>query len=126
MDDSDSIRDLLVRGVAAAKGGYKDEARFFLEWVLRKDAPEDAKIDAWWWLSQVADEPAEVRRYLEEVLGRQPSHPQARRALAVLDGRLAPSSIVDPDHLPPVLSEAEGPAREAEQAEASLRFTCPL
>ena len=125
MGDSDSIRDLLVRGVAAAKGGSKDEARFFLEWVLRAGASEDEKTEAYWWLSQVSEDPSEVRRCLEDVLARQSSHPRARRALAVLDGRLAPSSIVDPDRLPPVLSEAEGPAPSVVSDEASRRFSCP-
>jgi predicted RNA-binding Zn-ribbon protein involved in translation (DUF1610 family) len=117
VDETDSIRDLLVRGIAAAKAGSKDEARFFLEWALRSDASEEAKTDAYWWLSRLADEPAEARRCLEEVLARQPTHPEARRALAVLDGRLKASGVVDPDRMPP--------AAEERQSEAPLRFTCP-
>jgi DNA-directed RNA polymerase subunit RPC12/RpoP len=117
MDESESLRDLLVRGVAAAKAGSKEEARFFLEWALRTASSEEAKVDAWWWLSQVARDTAEARRCLEEVLARQPSHPQARRALAVADGRLAPSEIVDPDRLP------AAPAADA--AGVAQRFACP-
>jgi predicted nucleic acid-binding Zn-ribbon protein len=118
MADSESVRDLLVRGVAAAKGKSSQEARFFLEWVLRRDAPQDIHVDAWWWLSQVADDPAEVRRCLEEILARDPTHPQARRAVAVLDGRLAPGSIVDADHLP-------RPSASPGEAKAGERFACP-
>ena len=117
MASSDGLRDLLVRGIAAAKGGSKQEARFFLEWLLRREAPEEVQVDAWWWLSQVADDPAEVRRCIEEVLVRDPAHPQARRAKAVLDGRLKPASVIDADHLPtaPALPE-DAPGGE--------RFAC--
>jgi hypothetical protein len=62
--------------------------------------PEEVQVDAWWWLSQVADDPAEVSRCIEEVLVREPSHPQARRAKAVMDGRLKAASVIDADHLP--------------------------
>ena len=34
----DSLRDLLTRGIAAAKAGQSEEARFFLEWLLRSNA----------------------------------------------------------------------------------------
>jgi DNA-directed RNA polymerase subunit RPC12/RpoP len=115
---SDSVRDLLVRGVAAAKAKDKREARFYLEWALRLDASIDQRVEAWYWLSEVSDEPAEKRRYLEEVLGYQPNHYQARRRLAVLDGRLKPQEIVDPDQLPPAWQP------EAETVEAQ-RFVCP-
>lgn len=117
MRSSESARDLLIRGIAAARAGSKPEATFYLEWVLRTDAAPDAHLEAWWWLSQVSDDPAQKRRCLEEVLARNPAHPQARRALAVLDGRLKPDSIVDADRLP-------APAPPAEEA-AAERFTCP-
>src|SRR3989304_6396481 len=117
MAASESFRDLLVRGIAGAKGVAKREARFFLEWLLRRGAPEEMQVDAWWWLSQVTDDPAEVRRCIEEVLVRDPAHPQARRAKAVLDGRLKPGSVIDADHLPtaPALPE-DAPGGE--------RFAC--
>lgn len=118
MFSSDGVRDLLVRGIAAAKGGSKQEARFFLEWVLRREAPQEIHVDAWWWLSQVADDPAEKRRCLEETLARDPTHDQARRAKAVQDGRLAPGSIVDTDHLP---RQRVSPG----ETKAGERFACP-
>src|SRR3972149_4459669 len=117
MAASESFRDLLVRGIAAAKGGSNQEARFFLEWLLRRGAPEEMQVDAWWWLSQVTDDPAEARRCIEEVLARDPAHPQARRAKAVLDGRLKPGSVIDADHLP------TAPAL-AEDAPGGERFAC--
>src|SRR3989304_5692011 len=117
MAASESFRDLLVRAIAAAKGGSNQEARFFREWLLRRGAPEEMQVDAWWWLSQVTDDPAEVRRCIEEVLVRDPAHPQARRAKAVLDGRLKPASVINADHLPtaPALPE-DAPGGE--------RFAC--
>jgi DNA-directed RNA polymerase subunit RPC12/RpoP len=94
---SDSARDLLVRGIAAAKAGEKQEARFFLEWVLRSDADRDQQTHAWHYLSQITDDPAARRDCLENVLALEPSHPEARRALAILDGRLDPAHVIDPN-----------------------------
>jgi hypothetical protein len=109
---------LLVRGIAAAKAGSKQEATFFLEWVLRTEGAPDQHLEAWWWLSQVSNDPVEKRRYLEEVLARNPSDHRARRALAILDGRLKPETIVEADRIPErrPISVGEAPAE---------RFTCP-
>lgn len=105
---SESVRDLLVRGIAAAKAQEKEEARFYLEWALRLDPDVQQCIDAWFWLSEVSEDPEEKRGYLEEVLARQPNFYPARRSLAILDGRLNPEDIIDPDHLPSPLT-AERP-----------------
>jgi DNA-directed RNA polymerase subunit RPC12/RpoP len=115
---SDSARDLLVRGVAAAKAGSVQEARFYLEWVLRTDGGRDLFRDAWWWLSQISDDPAEKRGWLEEILAENPADPQARRELAVLQGRLKPESIVDADRL--TSQEEAGP-----DVASAERFACP-
>jgi DNA-directed RNA polymerase subunit RPC12/RpoP len=96
---SDSTRDLLVRGIAAAKAGDRDEARFFLEWALRREPPLPDRLDAWLWLSEISEDAGEKRRCLEEVLARDPANPRGRRLLAVLDGKLAPDEIVDADRL---------------------------
>lgn len=114
---SKSARDLLVRGVAAAKAGSKDEARFYLGRVLRIDASLDQRIKAWIWLSEISDDPAKKRRYLETVLSHNPAHPTARRKLAVLDGRLKPEEIVDPDRLPTSAPEQPQPTH-------ARRFVC--
>jgi predicted RNA-binding Zn-ribbon protein involved in translation (DUF1610 family) len=117
---SDSVRDLLTRGIAAAKAGEKSEARRYLEWALRLDPTYDQCLHAWYYLSQVCDDPAEKRGYLETILLSEPNDPQALRALAILDGRLSPSDIVDPDRLP----AASPPAGGAGAADAQ-RFACP-
>jgi DNA-directed RNA polymerase subunit RPC12/RpoP len=113
---SDSARELLVRGIAAAKAGDKEEARFFLEWVLRTDASQEQQVDVWYYLSQIADDPAVERECLENVLVRDPTHPEARRGLAVLDGRLDPAAIIDPNRAPNVAP--------APQPLTTRRFVC--
>src|SRR4051812_18915966 len=84
---SASSNDLLLYGVSAAKADSKEEARFYLEWVLR-DADVEQETEAWYWLSRITDDPAEKRNCLENVLAAYPKHPEARRDLAILDGRL--------------------------------------
>lgn len=91
--------ELLVRGIAAARDDDREHARFYLEWALRSDFDHEEKVEAWYWLSRVADDPAERRRCLEAALAARPSHPEARRDLAILDGRLKPEEIVDPERL---------------------------
>ena len=116
---SDSARDLLVRGIAAAKAKDKGEARFYLEWVLRTDADTQQKIKAWLWLSEVSNDPAEKRDCLENILAHEPSNPLARRGLAILNGQLNPAEIMDPDHQPPAASAV------SPQPTAAKRFVCP-
>jgi predicted RNA-binding Zn-ribbon protein involved in translation (DUF1610 family) len=97
---SPGIRDLLVRGVAAAKANEADEARRYLEWALRLHPPIDQRLEALFWLSQISADVSEKRHLLEEVLAYQPHHHRARRDLAVLEDRLDEDNIVDPDRLP--------------------------
>lgn len=89
-----------MRGIAATKAGDRDEARFYLEWALRRgDASDEQEIEIYFWLSEAYEDPAKQRECLEEVLARDPYHPRARRKLAVLNGHLDPDEIVDPDRL---------------------------
>lgn len=105
------LRELMVRGIAAAKAGDKDEARYYLEWALRRDPDDEQEIEIYLWLSDVYEEKAKRRECLEMVLARDVYHPQARRKLAVLEGRLDPDEIVDPDRL--------------EQPQETRRSSCP-
>ncbi len=116
---SDSTHDLLVRGIAAAKGDSKKEARFYLEWGLRSpDAEPEQLIEAWRTLGEITDDPKEKRNCLDQVLAYNPMDPDARRALAVLNGELNPADIVDPDRMPPAVAPASPPPAQAR------RFVC--
>src|SRR5690348_448290 len=85
---SDEARELLVYGVAAAKANSPLEARNYLEWVLRTDADLEQQAEAWYWLSTLSNDPGEKRSCLESALAASPDYPEARRDLAILDGRL--------------------------------------
>jgi len=113
-----NIRDLLVQGITAVKAGDVEEAHFYLEWALRKDASDDERAQAWYWLSQVYADPGDQRECLAYALAIDPANPLARRALAILDGRLKPQDIIDPDRLRSTGSN--------DPVEASARqFLCP-
>ena len=114
-DNDDDIRDLLVRGIAAAKANSHDEAKFYLEWVLRKNADHDQFRDAWLWLGRINPDPKAKRECFEHALAFNPTDPEIRRELAILDGRLNPADVVDPDHLPAMPPSPDAPAR---------RFVC--
>ncbi len=114
------VRDLLVRGIAAAKGKAKEEARFYLEWVLRApDATPEQCAEAWRYLAEISDGPKAKREALEHVLAFAPMDPSALRALAILDGELKPEEIVNPDRLPASAATASPQPIEAR------RFVCP-
>src|SRR5690554_6104979 len=115
-----NVRDLLTRGVAAAKAGDKEEARFYLEWLLITNPTDDQRAEAWLWLAIISDEEEEKRHFLDEILSRNPAHARARRQLAILQGRLQPDDIVNPETL-----AARARSNEPAQAEPARRFTCP-
>ncbi len=117
---SENSSDLLMYGVSAAKSNDREEARFYLEWVLRTDADVDQESEAWYWLSQVTDDPSEKRNCLENVLAAYPKHPEARRDLAILEGRLKQAEIID--QLRPVGPITPSPTLQADDVR---RFSCP-
>ncbi|MCA9947092.1 MAG: hypothetical protein KC449_26610 [Anaerolineales bacterium] len=112
------VRELLRQGIAAAKVGEKDEAFYYLAWVLRTDANEKQQAQAWLWLSEVYEEPADKRSCLEQVLAFDPTNGVARRGLALLDGRLQAKDIIDPNKISQAVSN------EPEQTSAE-QFICP-
>lgn len=114
------VRDLLTRGVAAAKAGDKEEARFYLEWLLITDPTDDQQMEAWLWLATVSDDEEQKRHYLEEILSRNPAHARARRQLAILEGRLQAEEIIDPETV-----TARRMGDEPVESAAARRFTCP-
>src|SRR5258706_1143234 len=92
-------------------------ARRYLERALELADDWDTRVQANFYLSQLTDDPVQKRKYLEETLAISPSHAEARRALAILDSKLKPEEIVDPDHL-------SAQSIETQNAKAD-RFTCP-
>jgi DNA-directed RNA polymerase subunit RPC12/RpoP len=115
---SQGARDLLTRGIAAAKAQDNNEARFFLEWVLRSDADRQQRAQAWLWLSGIAEDVQEKRNCLEEALALDPANQLARRGMAILEGRLNPAEIIDPERLPPP------PSVDPPQSVNTQRFIC--
>jgi predicted RNA-binding Zn-ribbon protein involved in translation (DUF1610 family) len=113
----DGIRDLLVRGIAAAKDGDTEEARHYLGWAIDRATTQEQKIDPWWYLSEIATDPKQVRDYLENILAVDPTDGRARRKLALLDGKLKANEIVDPDRL-----QLQTQGTTAANAD---RFICP-
>jgi DNA-directed RNA polymerase subunit RPC12/RpoP len=114
---SEYDNDLLREGILRAKVKEYDIARRYLERALNSSDDLQTRMHACFWLSEITADPVEKRKYLEEVLAIDRNHAQARRSLAILDGRLKPEEIIDPDRLP-------APANGPRDVKAD-RFTCP-
>jgi hypothetical protein len=110
-------RELLRSGIIEAKAGHRDVARRYLDRAVYISNNHDVLAEAWFWMSQVVDDPGEKRRALENCLAHDLQHARARRALAILDGTLKPDEIIDPDRLPP--------APEGLRSADAERFMCP-
>ena len=112
----DYSRDLLRTGIIELKAGNRLSARRYLDRCVYMSADHDVMAEAWYWLSQTSDDRREQLQALENCLANDLHHARARRALALLDGRLKPDEIIDPDL--PVPPAGTGDTR-------SQRFTCP-
>ncbi|MAT41385.1 MAG: hypothetical protein CL609_03515 [Anaerolineaceae bacterium] len=110
-------RDLLVRGIAAAKVGEAKEARFYLEWYLNFEPPIKERVDAYYYLAKISETAEQKRHYIELMIALDPIDARARRELVILNGELTEEEIVNPDQLP-AISEKQQPGR-------GDRFTCP-
>ena len=111
--DNDLVREAWLN----FKTGDLTAARRYAERALLVVDDTETKVKASFILSQVTDDPKEKRDLLETVLGYDPTHAEARRALAILDGKLNPADIVNADNLP-------AQATDPQNAQAD-RFTCP-
>ena len=96
----DYSQELLRNGIIEAKAGNRGTARRYLDRAVYMSGDHEVMAEAWYWLSQVSDDPAEKRNALENCLANDLDHARARRALAILDGKLSPDEIVNPDALP--------------------------
>ncbi len=115
--DSRYDNDLLRQGILHFKSGEYEMARRFLERALIAADDIETHLKANFYLSQIESDPASKRKYLEEVLAADPFHPEARRALAILEGKLKSEEIINPENLPAVPN-----GTISSQAD---RFTCP-
>lgn len=109
--------DLLREAILNIKAKEFAAARRYLERALEMADDWDTRVQASFYMSQVVDDPREKRKYLEDALAINPTHAEARKMLAILDGKLKPEDIVNPDALP-------AQSREMQDAQAD-RFTCP-
>jgi hypothetical protein len=114
---SDFDNELLKEGIQCFKAGNLPGAKRYFERALEIADDYPTRAGANFHLALLSTDPARKREYLEEVLAIDPVHPEARRALAILDGRLKPGDIVDPNALP-------APASGPHNASAD-RFVCP-
>jgi hypothetical protein len=114
---SDYSKELLRSGIIEAKAGNRESARRYLDRAAYMSNDHDVLAEAWYWMSQVVDEAVEKHKALENCLAHDLRHARARRALAVLDGKLKADEIINPDQLP------HAPA--SLHAVDADRFMCP-
>jgi hypothetical protein len=110
-------KQLLKSGIIDAKAGDRQSARRYLDRAVYISSDHDVLAEAWFWMSEVLDDPSEKRKALENCLAHDIQHARARRALAILDGRLKAGDIIDPDRLPSLPRGLHAASAE--------RFMCP-
>jgi hypothetical protein len=110
-------KELLKSGIIDFKAGNRKSARRYFDRAVYISNDHDVLAEAWFWMSQVVEGAEEKRKALENCLAHDLQHARARRALAVLDGKLRADEIIDPDRLPP--------APEGLHAASAERFMCP-
>ncbi|HVM71288.1 MAG TPA: hypothetical protein VMT91_05980 [Anaerolineales bacterium] len=109
--------DLLREGIFHYKVKEYDAARNYIERALENADDMQTRAEACYYMGLLTDDPSLKRKYFEESLAIDMTNAEARRALAILDGKLKPDAIVDADKLP-------APATGTETVQAD-RFTCP-
>ena len=89
--------DLLREGILHFKSKEYALARRYFERAL--DAADDlqTRAQANYYLSLVTDDPRKKRQFLKKRLRIDMGHAEARRSLAILDGKLNPAEIINPD-----------------------------
>lgn len=114
-----NVRLLLAQAKGAVNEGNREEAYFCLEKLLHADADDKQCAEAWLCLSQIYTAPEERRVCLEQVIVHEPNNPLARRGLAILDGRLQQTDIINPDQL------RETAVPDDPQSIQAEHFQCP-
>ena len=115
--DELQYEQLVQAGIAALKGGERQQARSLL-FKAAEMKPTDP--GPWLWLSATTDEPAEQRDFLEHAVAADPGNAAARRGLVMLSGKLDPAEVLDE-------GQAVAPRQplEPEEATAAHTFLCP-
>ena len=115
----DYSKDLLRNGIIEAKTGNHDTARRYLDRAIYMAGSHDVLAEAWFWMGEIAVDPVEKRKALENCISHDLRHARARRALAIMDGKLNADEVINPDRL----SAAPEPygLRNAD----AQRFMCP-
>jgi DNA-directed RNA polymerase subunit RPC12/RpoP len=114
---TDYDNDLLREGILHYRVKEFDTARKYLERAVDTADDLQTRAQANYYLSLLTDDPVQKRNYLEETLAIDMTHAEARRSLAILDGKLKASDIINPDA--PAAPSAEMLTVQAD------RFTCP-
>ncbi|MFO7585961.1 MAG: hypothetical protein R6W69_14630 [Anaerolineales bacterium] len=109
--------EMVRMGIIHFKSGEFPAARRYFERALEVADDNDTRFKANLYLSRLLDDPAQKRRHLESALAIEPTHGEARRELAILDGKLKPDEIIDPNAL---AAQSANP-----RAVSADRFTCP-
>jgi hypothetical protein len=117
MPGSDFDDDLVREGIQRYRAKEYERARDFFERALTVADDVHTRAEANFYLSKLIEDPIRKRQYLEDALANDLTHAEARRDLAILDGRLKPDAIIDPDKIP-ALSNIT-------QSVLADRFTCP-
>ncbi len=114
----EEARRMLVRAVAEIKDHQYTTARRYLERMISIPSTGDQKAEAYFWLSEIAETEDEKRDHLHSALAYDLTHHRARKSLAILDGRLKPEEIINPDAFVPTTAEGT-------QDREGNRFECP-
>jgi tetratricopeptide (TPR) repeat protein len=121
MHDADQTAELLRRGVAAAKGGRREEARQILLHIVELDERNE---QAWLWLSGVVDGREDRRVCLENVLAINPDNFHARQGLRHLDRQAAAVSAAE-ERCPRCQSPVPSSGRTCPNCGQLLVVICP-
>ncbi len=114
---SDYDDELLREAILHFKAAEFQLAQRYFERALDVSDDYSTHASANYYLSLLTEDPVKKREYLEETLVIDPIHPEARRELAILDGRLERENIINPDEVPAPAAEKVEPRIE--------RFNCP-
>ncbi len=119
---------LFYSGMLALKRGDRRLARQHFLSALELN---QAFTDPWFWLVSTTDDPAEQHKYLEWVLGYEPDHMEAIKAMALLEGRLKQEDLMPkpPEDIHPRAPKGKGTIRRLSprgpvEAQAA-KMTCP-